>query len=252
MVMNADKIDYIVATAKLTKQFGTPGASSFNRHPTRGLTVLRKNKQGGQVTYTISKNALAAQGMTYLDLHKSLICLIEDLLCRYVYAEIKNAALPPSGPFININLTIFPYFEHPDQTATYPMVEIDGDTAFLRCDLADKHKYNLVDYGWTYLASYATKYAAPETDVHGEIKQRFGTRHEKVWTLHSDKAVAKFQTGAKEKGTECLERGMGSLKTAFSRAYPSANVRWTVYRCETASLPVKFFEYVEVSESDDE
>ena len=113
-------------------------------------------------------------------------------------------------------------------------------------------QYNLGDFGWTYCASYATRYATPETDRQGEIKQRFGTRHEKVWTLHSDKAVAKFQTGAKEKGTECLEKGMGSLKTAFSRAYPSANVRWTVYRCETASLPVSFFEYVEVSESDDE
>jgi hypothetical protein len=78
-----------------------------------------------------------------------------------------------------------------------------GDTAFLRCDLADKHKYNLADFGWTYCASYATKYAVPERDQHGEIKKRFGTctRHEKAWTLHSDKAVAMFQTGAKEKGT---------------------------------------------------
>lgn len=249
---SADSIDHVMASAKMMTKFGTPGASHLNRRPTRGATALRLNKQGAQARYTISKNNLAAQGVTYVDMHKSLELLVEDLRGRHVYAEIKNAAVLPSGPFINVNFTIFPYFEHQDQPATYPLVEIDGDTAFLRFDLADKHQYNLGDFGWTYCASYATRYATPETDRQGEIKQRFGTRHEKVWTLHSDKAVAQFQTGAKEKGTECLEKGMGSLKTAFSRAYPSASVRWTVYRCETASLPVSFFEYVEVSESDDE
>jgi hypothetical protein len=246
----ASEIDFFVSMVPyLNKMFGTPGASPKTPNPSNGVTVLRLNKMTTPPTYTMSKTTLAAFGVTYADLVHAIEKFCEDLKVKNMYAKNANARNIPCGPFLNFDLTVFPYFKHRDQLPTYPLVEISGDTAFLRFDLADKANYNLRTAGWDFCASMAYKYATETNGVHTE---RYGTCHDKAWTMQSASAVAKHRRSEEDKGMACLEYAIAELKTKFGRAYPCASVRWTMYRCETSSPPVSFFQYVEVSDSDDE